>query len=70
MVTSDPRVFHHVSLFTTASVSTAMRWPPANCTCMGGSGSSAVSDGAAEWAAIDVAMAARRASSARENSAS
>ena len=37
---SEPTVFRMLSRLTTASVSTAMRWPPANWTRSGGRGSS------------------------------
>ena len=52
---------------TTASVSTAMRWPPANSTCSGGSGSSRCSAPARRRRRLRRGFASAARSSAREN---
>jgi hypothetical protein len=70
MTTSEPRVFRMLSRLTTASVSTAMRCPPANSTRTGGRGSSSSLAGARAAARADTSSSRRRASSARENSLS
>jgi hypothetical protein len=71
ITTSDPTVFSTLSRLMTASVSTAIRCPPANWTRSGGRGSSsAVSGGTAAAAAMVCPISRSLASSARENCAS
>ena len=75
---SDSTVFKMLSRRTNASVSTAMRWPPANPTASGGRGSASSAASlmpAGRWREapawlIDASISCRRASRARENSAS
>ena len=65
---SDPTVFSTLSRLITASVSTAIRCPPANSTRSGGRGSSSAASGGTAAAAAMVRPISRSlASSAREN---